>query len=57
MLKAFSRTSLLRIAKRNMTTITGRQPSAEEKTVIDEVLSLYQLKPTGKIYIKTPSRT
>lgn len=29
------------------TTLTGRQPSANEKTIIDEVLSLYQLKPTG----------
>lgn len=32
-----------------MTSITGRQPSAGEQTIIDEVLSLYQLKPTGML--------
>ncbi|KXT12437.1 hypothetical protein AC579_694 [Pseudocercospora musae] len=36
--------------KRAMTTIQGRQPSAEEKTIIDQVLTLYQLKPTDQSY-------
>lgn len=33
-----------------MSTTKTRQPTSKEKTIIDEVLSLYQLKPTEKSY-------
>ncbi|CAK1365981.1 hypothetical protein CB0940_09573 [Cercospora beticola] len=32
------------------TNITGRQPSASEQTIINEVLSLYQINPTDESY-------
>ncbi|KAF2211978.1 hypothetical protein CERZMDRAFT_84936 [Cercospora zeae-maydis SCOH1-5] len=32
------------------TTVTGRQPSASEQTIINEVLSLYQINPTENSY-------
>ncbi|KAK4616101.1 hypothetical protein CLAFUW4_09984 [Fulvia fulva] len=50
MLRVFARTGFSTISRRTMTSITGRQPSAGEQTIIDEVLSLYQLKPTDKSY-------
>ena len=32
------------------TKLSPRQPTQQEKTIIDEVLSLYQLKPTHQSY-------
>ena len=49
MLRNFSRTAT-QITKRTMSTAKTRQPSSQEKTIIDEVLSLYQLHPTDKSY-------
>jgi len=40
----------LNISKRTMATMQTRQPSSQEQTIIDEVLSLYQLRPSDKSY-------
>ena len=38
------------ITRRSVSTMATRQASSKEQTIIDEVLSLYQLKPSEKSY-------
>lgn len=44
------RSSIKRVRNYHTATMKTRQPSSSEQTIIDEVLTLYQLKPTERSY-------
>lgn len=50
---AFRQTTNLnikRVMSTNTKSLPSRQPTSEEKVIIDEILSLYQCRPTDKSY-------